>query len=116
MDSYSPSDWLLAATGLSVMAFLFNKDFGIAVFSSIGMLMVTFAWAQFINFDGSWPSNQPRNNSYMISKEKLSSIESLALNDNSMSKSDWSDFHRCKKYDVCVRKFQSFAEPRSKNN
>ena len=116
MDAYSPGDWMLAAIGLSACSFFLGRWFGIAVTLSISMLMVLFAWLQWINFDGSWPSNQPRNDNYFISKEKESKLELTALRDNSMSKSDWKDFHRCKKYNVCVRKFQSFAEPRSKND
>ena len=64
---YSLSEQIFNATAFSLLFGLFGALFGKfyavsmfrSVFLSIGMIMIFSAWLDFINFDGSWPSNQP---------------------------------------------------------
>lgn len=80
--------------------------------------MIFQAFFQWANVDGSWPKNQPRNDNYQISKEKDRQLNTLIFDANGKftdivnNKEDMEDYKRCRNLNVCVRKFQQFAEPR----
>ncbi|MCA0300764.1 MAG: hypothetical protein LCH95_00015 [Proteobacteria bacterium] len=77
-------------------------------FFSIGLLMIFWGWLQFINFDGGWPSNQPPDKQFY--SWRTSADEKRIWNAmgemSTMTEQDWDDYHRCKKLNVCVRRFQ----------
>lgn len=110
-----PGDYIFSAICLTILIGIFNIRAATAFFMSIGMLMIFFAWLQWINFDGSWPSNQPRMNDYKISKAKLDKLDDLIYTKgklDDLTSTDWEDYRRCKNLNVCVRRFKSLAEPR----
>lgn len=110
----SPYELIFSAVGLSVLCLFFSRTLAIGVFFSISMLMIFQAWLQVINVDGSWPPNQPRVENYQMSRERVKKLDNLI--DANMTKSEWEDYRRCRYLNVCVRRFQSIAELRSKNN
>ena len=113
-DGYTPGLWLIfSAVIVSGLCWFVNRDLGKGIFWTGGMLLIFQAWLQFINFDGSWPANQPPVEYYHMSKVRSDRLDDLIHSD--LSNSDWIDYRRCKFHNVCVRKFESIAEPRSKN-
>lgn len=105
-----PLDYIFSALGITFIVWLLSKELSIGVFASIGMLLLFSAFIEIINVDGSWPRNQPRDDKYQISSEKLRKLDNLT--DADMSSREWEDYRRCKKLNVCVRRFSSLAEPR----
>lgn len=105
-----PVDYIISALGITFIVWFLSKELSVGVFLSIGMLLLFFAFFQIMNIDGSWPRNQPRNDNYKISSEKLRQLDSLT--DAAMSSREWDDYIRCKKLNVCVRRFSSLAESR----
>ena len=70
------------------------------------MLMLFQAWLQFLNFDGSWPWDQPADRRYFASKEEIARLDSIAFAAPwPKSAKDWDDYRRCKDLNVCVRLF-----------
>ena len=71
----------------------------------IGMIMFFQAWLQFINFDGSWPPDQPADDEYIASKQEISRLDRLVSTGPWPSRAEWDDYRRCMKLNVCVRLF-----------
>ena len=70
------------------------------------MLMLFNAFLQSINFDGSWPTDQPADRSYIASKEEIARLDSIAFAAPwPKSATDWDDYRRCRDLNVCVRLF-----------
>lgn len=82
-----------------------------SLFLSVGMLMVFSAWLDFINFDGSWPSNQPIEREFFLRRTRADEDKLWPRIDRDMSKQDWEDYRRCKDVNVCVRKFDGLRRP-----
>jgi hypothetical protein len=110
---YSVGDWVLSGIGMSILPFavcLFLKNgleigfvVGRTFFLSVSMCLFFKAWLQFINFDGSWPADQPFVDVYTPSAAETARVDSALVHE--MSKQDWDDYHRCLKHNVCVRRF-----------
>lgn len=77
-------------------------------FFSLGMSMFFLGWLQFINFDGSWPPDQPPDKQFHLKRTKADEkrLWNVIGGIETMTKQDWDDFHRCKGLNVCVRRFQ----------
>ena len=114
MTYYSLGDQLFNATMLSLLFGLLGSVCGMfwpmfrSVFLSIGMLMIFSAWLDWINFDGSWPRNQPIEREFYLRRtradeDKLWSRMGKTLDD--MDAQAWADYHRCREVNVCVRRF-----------
>ena len=64
------------ATAFSLLFGLIGAPFGMfvtmfrCVFLSIGCLVIFSAWLAFINFDGSWPSDQPIERDFYLRRTK----------------------------------------------
>jgi len=69
------------------------------------MLMIFSAWLQFIDFDGSWSHDQPRDDEFYLKRTKVDERRIWSAVDINMSKADWADYHRCNDLNVCVRRF-----------
>lgn len=110
----APQDLIFSAIGLFVLCWFFSRTIAVGVFFSISMLLIFSAWLEVINFDGSWPKNQPRIEHYEMPKERLNRLNDLINAD--LSDQEWEDYRRCRYLNVCVRRFQSIAEPRSTKN
>jgi hypothetical protein len=82
-----------------------------SLFLSIGMLMIFSAWLDWINFDGSWPSDQPIEREFFLRRTKADDDKLSPRVDNDMTKQDWADYRRCKDVNVCVRKFAGLRRP-----
>lgn len=92
---------------MSVLAWFFGWQAGRAMFCSVGMLMIFNAWLQIINFDGSWPADQPADSTYSASKQEIARLDRLTATGKGppLSDAEWDDYHRCMKLNVCVRRF-----------
>ena len=110
----SPSELVFSVICLTILFTAVSRTVGLYFFLSVGMIMLFSAWLQFINFDGSWPSNQPRIENYKMSKERQDRLDHLKYDafgsSSTMTDQDWADYKRCKFNNVCVRRFQSIAE------
>ena len=97
---------VLSGVGVSALACFAGLRIGRAVFCSIGMLLLFMAWLQFINFDGSWPPDQPADRGYTASQQEIARLDGIAFAEPwPKSAADWDDYHRCKNLNVCVRLF-----------
>ena len=90
---------------MSALACFFGWRVGRAMFLSVGMSMLFGAWLQFINFDGSWPADQPADSDYIASKLEIARLDRLASTGPWPSSAEWDDYRRCMKLNVCVRRF-----------
>jgi hypothetical protein len=115
---YPVSTWIGAGIGLPFLLLAFAPLFGFRTalegawyaFLSIGMALVFHGWLQFINFDGSWPWDQPFQEFYSVSKEEDARIWA-AVDLPTMTNRDWDDYHRCRDHNVCVRRFARPTTP-----
>ena len=97
---------ILSGLGLSALACFLGRRIGLAMFLSVGMLLLFQAWLQFINFSGSWPWDQPADRGYIASKQEIARLDGIAFAAPwPKSSADWDDYHRCKNFNVCVRLF-----------
>jgi hypothetical protein len=101
------SQWQIIFSGLAItgVGFMFGKRLGVVFFLSFGMMMIFNAWLNFLNFDGSHPSDQPFVQNYSVSRSDEDRLWRIIGDVNSMSSSDWQDYHRCRLHNVCVRRF-----------
>lgn len=110
---YSLPEQIFNATAFSLLFGLSGLPFGMSyglkmfqsVFFSIGMIMIFSAWLDFINFDGSWPSNQPMEKDFYLRRTRADEDKLWPRIDGEMTKQDWADYHRCRDVNVCVRRF-----------
>ena len=120
MNYPSLGEALFNATAFSLLFGLVGAAWGMywsmfrSLFLSIGMLMVFSAWLDWINFDGSWPSDQPIERDFYLRRtradeDKLWPRMGKSLDD--MTKQDWADYHRCRDVNVCVRRFAGLRRP-----
>ncbi len=77
-------------------------------FFSLGMSMFFLGWLQFINFDGSWPPDQPPDKGIAGKRTKAEAarLEAFLASIDTMDARDWDDYRRCRDLNVCVRRFQ----------
>lgn len=120
MTYYSLGDQLFNATMLSLLFGLLGAACGMfwpmlrSVFLSIGMLMIFSAWLDWINFDGSYPSNQPVEKNFYLRRTKADEEKlwpRMGKNWDDMTDADWADYRRCRDVNVCVRKFDGLRRP-----
>jgi allantoicase len=78
---------------------------------SLGMIMIFGTWLDTINFDGSWPSNQPVEREFFLRRTKADDSKIWTRIDDNMSERDWADYHHCYDVNVCVRKFAGMRRP-----
>ncbi len=113
---YTVSELVVAGVGITVLGGCTGLVLGLPgawrwgrnAFFSLGMYMLFLAWLQLINFDGSWPSDQPPDKQFhhMRTKADEKRLWDAMGAIETMTKQDWDDFHRCKDLNVCVRRFQ----------
>jgi len=111
---YTASQLASAGIGLSLTAAAFGLIGGLGsalwwgrnAFFSIGLMMIFWAWLQFINFDGGWPSDQPPDKSLTLTEADKTRIWNAMGDMSTMTKAEWDDYHRCMQLNVCVRRFQ----------
>ena len=114
---YSVSDKIFSGICISLLFGACGLPFGTALratrsaFLGLGMIMVFSAWLQFINFDGSWPKDQPREDKFYYRRTKADEHRIWSAVDDNMSKDDYDDYHRCNDLNVCVRKFAGLRKP-----
>ena len=120
MTYYSLGDQLFNATMLSLLFGLLGSACGMfwpmfrSAFLSIGMLMIFSAWLDWINFDGSYPSNQPVEKNFYLRRTKADEEKlwpRMGKNWDDMTAADWADYRRCRDVNVCVRKFDGLRRP-----
>ena len=103
---FSAFQLVLSGMGMSALACIAGLRAGRAMFCSVGMLMIFQAWLQIINFNGSWPSDQPFRDDYYVSKAEDARLwAAIGPNMSAMTTTDWADYHRCRDHNVCVRRF-----------
>jgi hypothetical protein len=107
---FTPGEVIFSALSLTFLCFLFSRTLAVGFFFSIGMIMLFPVWLEIINFNGSWPKDQPRTPHYSASRGKISTM--YKITDDNMTSSDWEDFRRCRDVNVCVRKFKGLREGR----
>ena len=113
---YTVSELVVAGVGITVLGACTGLVLGLPgawrwgrnAFLSLGMYMFFLAWLQLINFDGSWPSDQPPDKGITSERTKAEAakLEAHLGSIDTMTKQDWEDYHRCKDLNVCVRLFQ----------
>lgn len=114
---YSLGDQLFNATVFSflfaLIGFPFDMGFKMfrSVFLSIGMLMIFLAWLDFINFDGSWPSDQPVERDFYLRRTRADEDKLWPRIDSNMSRQDWVLYHRCREINVCSGRFMGLRRP-----
>lgn len=108
LNMITPGEYIFSALAITFLCALFSRTLAIGFFFSLGMIMILSAWLEIINFDGSWPKDQPRTELYKASPQKVTKLYSLT--GDPMSSSDWEDFRRCLNVNVCVRKFKGLRE------
>ena len=117
METYSPAHLILSGIGMSLLIYVIvlpggHRDIafriGRGAFLSIGMVMIFAAWLQIINFNGGWPSDQPRDDNFYPTRADEQRID--ARIDSNMNDADYADYHRCKRVNVCVRKFSGLRK------
>lgn len=118
MSSYpSLGDQILYAVSISVVLSCGGVLVGafwmmfIRIFLSLGMLMIFFAWLQFIDFDGSWPADQPIERDFFLRRTRGDEQRIWTRVGDNMTDSDWKDYHRCLEVNVCVRRFAGMRRP-----
>ena len=120
MSYPSVGDQLFNAVALSVLLGSIGSLGGMfwpifrSVFLSLGMFMVFGAWLDWINFDGSYPSNQPVEKNFYLRRTKADEDKlwpRMGKNLDDMTRQDWADYHRCREVNVCVRKFEGLRRP-----
>lgn len=120
MNYPSLGDAVFNATAFSLLFGLIGAPFGMfvtmfrCVFLSIGCLVIFSAWLDFINFDGSWPSDQPIERDFYLRRTKADEDKlwpRMGSNLDDMTSRDWADYHRCRDVNVCVRKFAGLRRP-----
>lgn len=87
------------------MPFVVGLHLARSAFLGLGMVMVFSGWLQYIKFDGSWPKDQPREDTFYLRHTKDDEQRIMGAIDGNMSKADYDDYHRCNKLNVSVRKF-----------
>lgn len=113
---YTVSELVIAGVGFTILGGFVGSIWGLAgafrwgrnTFFSVGLIMLFSAWLQLINFDGSWPADQPPDKQFHLKRTKADEkriLEAMGAIET-MTKQDWDDYHRCNKLNVCVRKFQ----------
>lgn len=113
---YTAGDLVFSGIGVTIMAaivaslwgFRSSLRWGRNAFFSLGLYMIFQGWLQFINFDGGWPADQPPDQEVYRWQTKADEqrIWNAMGEMSTMTKEDWDDYHRCKKLNVCVRRFQ----------
>jgi len=113
---YTASELASAGISLSIAAAAFALlggpqsafRWGRNAFFSIGMYMIFLGWLQLINFDGGWPADQPPDKEFYHRRTKADErrIWDAMGEMSTMTDQDWTDYHRCKDMNVCVRRFQ----------
>ena len=118
MSSYpSLGDQILNAIAISVVLSCGGVVVGafwmmfIRIFLSLGMLMIFLAWLQFIDFDGSWPADQPIEREFYQRRTRADEQRIWTQVGDNMTDSDWKDYHRCRDVNVCVRRFTGMRRP-----
>lgn len=102
---FSIEEYLVAGIGITVLAFCFGRMVGFTVFFTFGCWILLSAWTQHINYDGSWPKDQPYQQYYTPTHEEDRRLWGLVDPIDKMTKQDWDDYHRCRQHNVCVRRF-----------
>lgn len=102
----TPGDLIFSAICLSLVigALTFSFQNGLWFFGSIGMFLIWYAWVIWLDIDNNWPADQPRIEYYTPTREERTRLYTI-LGDN-YTDQELNDFHRCIKYNVCVRKFK----------
>lgn len=102
----TPSDLIWSAVVLTVVVgcFTFSWRNALWFFGSIGMFLLWYAWVVYLDIDKNWPADQPRMENYTPSKQEVNRLRDI-LGEN-YTDQDLNDYHRCYKYNVCVRKFK----------
>jgi len=118
MSSYPAlGDQIVNAVAISLVLSCPSALFGgfwmmfIRVFLSLGMLMIFLSWLQFINFDGSWPADQPIEREFYLRRTKADEDKLWPRVSSDMTDVDWRDYHRCRAVNVCVRRFAGLRRP-----
>jgi hypothetical protein len=68
------------------------------------MFMLFHGWLQSINFDGSWPRDQPIDENYVPSQAEQERVRAIELS-SPITKENVDDRTRCLSFNVCVRRF-----------
>lgn len=113
---YTLSQLALAGVGISILGAFSGLVLGLPgalrwgrnAFFSLGMSMFFLAWLQLINFDGSWPTDQPPDKQFRLNRTKADEkrIWDAMGAIETMTKQDWDDYHRCNDLNICVRRLQ----------
>jgi hypothetical protein len=113
---YTIPDLILSGVGITLLGACTGLVLGLPgawrwgrnAFFSLGMSMFFLGWLQFINFDGSWPADQPPDKGIAgkRTKAEAAKLEAFLASIDPMTTQDWDDYHRCKGLNVCVRRFQ----------
>jgi len=110
-------DQLFNATASSLLFGLIGAPFKMywrtfrSIFLSVGMLMIFFAWLQFIDFDGSWPADQPIEREFYQRRTRADEQRIWTRVGDNMTDVDWRDYRRCRAVNVCVRRFAGMRRP-----
>jgi len=102
----TPGELIVSAITLSIVVgcFTFSWNNFLWFFSSVGMMLIFYAWVVWLDPNNNWPANQPRMEHYTPTKEERHRLLNTLGSDYTSQELD--DYHRCYKYNVCVRKFQ----------